>query len=126
MKNLNSTDWRARRMARIRELIKQADPDIQEEVKYKTPSNPDGVFVWYKNGMLTTGETYKNHLRFTFSKGPVLKEWDCLLYTSKFTLKDLFSKLKEIEKELLLLKYMNNLNFAECASILKMCIRDRS
>lgn len=76
MKNLNSTDWRARRMARIRELIKQADPDIQEEVKYKTPSNPDGVFVWYKNGMLTTGETYKNHLRFTFSKGPVLKEWD--------------------------------------------------
>lgn len=76
MKNIISTDWRVERMTRIRELIKQADPDVQEEVKYKTPSNPDGVFVWYKNGMLTTGETYKEHLRFAFSKGPALKEMD--------------------------------------------------
>ena len=76
MENSTTSDWRIKTMSRIRGLIKQADPDIKEEVKYKTPSNPDGVFVWYKNGMLTTGETYKKHLRFAFSKGPILKEMD--------------------------------------------------
>lgn len=76
MENSTSSDWRIKTMSQIRKLIKQADPDILEEVKYKTPSNPDGVFVWYKNGMLTTGETYKKHLRFAFSKGPALKEMD--------------------------------------------------
>jgi hypothetical protein len=69
-------DWRGEVMNRIRELIKEADSDITEEVKYKTATNPDGVFVWYKDGMISTGETYKEHLRLGFSKGPQLKEHD--------------------------------------------------
>lgn len=63
-------------MSRIRKLIQQADPKITEEVKYKTPSNPAGVFVWYRDGMISTGETYKQHLRLAFAKGPALKKND--------------------------------------------------
>lgn len=70
------TDWRTKTMGRIRKLIKQADPKITEEVKYKTPSNPAGVFVWYRDGMISTGETYKKHLRLSFAKGPALKKKD--------------------------------------------------
>jgi hypothetical protein len=69
-------DWRGEVMNRIRKLIKEAVSDITEEVKYKTPTNPDGVFVWYKDGMITTGETLKQHLRLAFSKGPELKKHD--------------------------------------------------
>ena len=63
-------------MSRISELMKEADPEIIEEMKYKKPSNPGGIPVWYRNGMICTGETYKEHLRLTFSKGPALKEFD--------------------------------------------------
>lgn len=70
------SDWRTKTMSRIRKLIKQADPNIIEEVKYKTPSNPAGVFVWYRDGMISTGETYKKHLRLSFAKGPALKKKD--------------------------------------------------
>ena len=79
MKKANTTtpsDWRARTMARIRKLIKQADPQAVEAVKWKTPSNPAGALVWYHDGMITTGETYKNHLRLAFAKGPLLKKHD--------------------------------------------------
>lgn len=69
-------DWRIERMSRIRKLVKETDADIREEVKYKTPSNPDGVFVWYCDGMIATGETYKKHLRLSFAKGPELKKKD--------------------------------------------------
>lgn len=69
-------DWRGTLMTKVRELIKQADPEIIEEVKYKTPSNPNGVLVWYRDGMLSTGELYQKHLRLAFSKGPTLKEHD--------------------------------------------------
>lgn len=69
-------DWRGQVMSRIRQLFTQADPEITEEVKYKTASNPNGVLVWYKNGMLSTGEVYKQHLRLTFSKGNQLKDQD--------------------------------------------------
>ncbi len=69
-------DWREDRMNQIRMLVKQADPEIVEEVKYKTATNPDGVFVWYKDGMLSTGETYKQHLRLGFAKGNLLKDQD--------------------------------------------------
>lgn len=51
-----------------------ADPDIVEEQKYKMPSNPAGIPVWYRDGMICTGETYKNHLRLTFSKGVELRQ----------------------------------------------------
>lgn len=67
-------DWRGKILSRIRTLIKQADSKVVEEVKYKTASNPAGIPVWYHDGMICTGETYKKHLRFTFSKGAQLKD----------------------------------------------------
>lgn len=70
------SDWRTKTMSRIGKLIKEADPKITKEVKYKMPSNPGGVFVWYRDGMITTGETLKKHLRFAFAKGPALKKKD--------------------------------------------------
>jgi hypothetical protein len=68
------TDWRGDKLAHVRTLIKQADPDVIEEVKWKKPSNPDGIPVWYHDGIICTGETYKNHLRLTFAKGASLKD----------------------------------------------------
>ena len=67
-------DWRGKKLAQIRSLIKQADPYVIEEVKFKMPSSPEGIPVWYHDGMLCTGETYKNHLRLAFAKGPSLKD----------------------------------------------------
>ncbi len=61
-------------MARVRTLIKQAAPKVTEEIKYRTKTNPGGVPCWYLDGMICTGETYKEHLRFTFSKGRALKK----------------------------------------------------
>lgn len=69
-------DWRIKTMQQIRRLMQQADPNIIEEIKYKKPSNPAGIPVWYCNGMICTGETYKAHLRFNFSKGALLKKSD--------------------------------------------------
>ena len=73
MKKITS-DWRNKKLSRIRMLIKQADPDVVEEIKWKKPSNPAGIPVWSHGGMICTGETYKNHLRFTFAKGNLLKD----------------------------------------------------
>jgi hypothetical protein len=67
-------DWRGEKLAQLRALIKQADPDVIEEVKWKKPSNPDGIPVWSHDGILCLGETYKKHLRITFAKGPSLKD----------------------------------------------------
>jgi hypothetical protein len=67
-------DWRGKELSRIRVLIKQADPDITEEVKWRKPSNPAGIPVWSHDGMICTGETYKDHLRLTFAKGTLLKD----------------------------------------------------
>jgi hypothetical protein len=69
-------DWRGEVMAKIRTLIHQADPEMIEEVQYKTTSNPNGVLVWYHEGMISTGEVYKQHLRISLSKGNVLKDQD--------------------------------------------------
>jgi hypothetical protein len=66
-------DWRGEKLAQLRALIRQADPDVLEEVKWKKPSNPDGIPVWSHDGIICTGETYKNHLRLTFTKGASLK-----------------------------------------------------
>lgn len=63
-------------MAQIRTLIQQADPEVIEDVKWKTPTNPGGVLVWYHGGMILTGEIYKQHLRLSFAKGPLLKAHD--------------------------------------------------
>lgn len=67
-------DWRGEMLSRLRALIKQADPNVVEELKWRKPSNPAGVPVWYHDGIICTGETYKNHVRLTFAKGASLKD----------------------------------------------------
>src|SRR5438309_3633780 len=67
------SDWRGETLARIRMLIKQADPEVVEEVKWRKPSNSmAGVPVWSHAGMICTGETYKNVVQLTFAKGASL------------------------------------------------------
>ncbi len=70
----NKNDWRVQTLSRLRQLIMSADPEITEKVKYKMPSNPDGIPVWYCHGMITTGETYQKHLRLSFTKGSKLRQ----------------------------------------------------
>ena len=67
-------DWRGETLARLRTIIRQADPDAVEEVKWRKPSNPAGVPVWSHGGMICTGETYKNVVKMTFAKGAALKD----------------------------------------------------
>ena len=61
-------DWRGQMLARVRALIKQADPDVVEEWKWR------GVPVWYRDGMICTGETYKDTVKLTFAKGAALPD----------------------------------------------------
>jgi hypothetical protein len=61
-------DWRGEILARIRKLIKDAEPDVVEEWKWR------GVPVWYHDGMICTGETYKNAVKVTFAKGASLDD----------------------------------------------------
>jgi hypothetical protein len=72
IKQLN--DWRGETLARVRKLIKEADPDVVEEVKWKKPSNPLGVPVWEHEGIICTGETYKAAVKLTFAKGAALED----------------------------------------------------
>jgi hypothetical protein len=72
IKELN--DWRGETLARIRTLIKQADPEVVEEVKWRKPSNPGGVPVWSHGGMICTGETYKDVVKMTFARGAALAD----------------------------------------------------
>src|SRR6266516_3209493 len=73
IKELN--DWRGATLARIRILIKQADPEVVEEVKWRKPSNSmAGVPVWSHDGIICTGETYKNVVKVTFAKGASLPD----------------------------------------------------
>ncbi len=67
-------DWRNETLSRIRELIKQADPEAVEERKWKKPGNPEGVPVWSHDGMICTGETYKTHVKITFARGARLED----------------------------------------------------
>lgn len=68
-------DWRGETLARIRTLIKQADPEVTEEVKWRKPSNSmRGVPVWSHDGILCTGETYKHAVKMTFAKGASLPD----------------------------------------------------
>jgi hypothetical protein len=61
-------DWRGKTLSRLRTLIKEADPEIVEEWKWR------GVPVWYHDGMICTGETYKNGVKMTFAKGAALDD----------------------------------------------------
>ena len=67
-------DWRGETLARVRALIKQADPEAAEEVKWRKPSNPHGVPVWEHDGIICTGETYKSYVKLTFAKGASLAD----------------------------------------------------
>jgi hypothetical protein len=68
------SDWRGETLARVRALIKEADPDMVEEVKWRKPSNPLGVPVWEHAGIICTGETYKAVVKLTFAKGAALAD----------------------------------------------------
>lgn len=67
-------DWRGKTLARIRALIKEADRGVVEEVKWRKPSNPAGVPVWSHDGMICTGETYKEKVKLTFASGAALED----------------------------------------------------
>jgi len=61
-------DWRGETLARVRALVKEADPEVTEEWKWR------GVPVWYRDGMICTGETYKSYVKMTFAKGASLED----------------------------------------------------
>jgi hypothetical protein len=65
-------DWRGETLAQVRAVIKAADPDVVEEVKWRKPSNPLGVPVWEHDGIVCTGETYKAVVKLTFANGAAL------------------------------------------------------
>src|SRR4026207_1349508 len=68
-------DWRGATLARVRRLIKEADPDVVEEVKWRKPSNAMlGVPVWEHDGIICTGETYKAVVKLTFARGAALED----------------------------------------------------
>jgi len=79
IKDLN--DWRAETLARIRALIKQADPEVIEEWKWVKPTNP-GTPVWSHDGIICTGETYKSVVKMTFARGASLPDPDGLFNSS--------------------------------------------
>lgn len=68
-------DWRGETLARVRALIRRADPDVVEEVKWRKPSNSMlGVPVWSHRGIVCTGETYKDKVKLTFAHGASLDD----------------------------------------------------
>jgi hypothetical protein len=66
-------DWRGEMLSQLRTLIKEADPEVVEEWKWVKPTNP-GTPVWSHDGMICTGETYKNVVKMTFAKGAALED----------------------------------------------------
>lgn len=71
-------DWRGATLARMRELIREADPDAIEAVKWVKPTNPSGVPVWEHAGIICTGEVYKTYVKLTFAQGAALDDPDGL------------------------------------------------
>jgi hypothetical protein len=76
------TDWRTDTLNRIRTLIQAADPDVTEEPKWVKPSNPDGVPVWSHDGIICTGEIYKDKVKLTFFAGASVEDPDNLFNAS--------------------------------------------
>src|SRR6188472_3972701 len=75
-------DWRGETLAHVRDLIKQAEPDVVEEIKWRKPTNALGVPVWNHEGIICTGETYKDKVKLTFAKGAALEDSDGLFNAS--------------------------------------------
>jgi hypothetical protein len=67
-------DWRGEVLARVRTLIREADPEVVEGVKWRKPTNPAGVPVWEHGGLLCTGETYRDKVKLTFARGAALED----------------------------------------------------
>jgi hypothetical protein len=67
-------DWRGAVLAKLRRLIREAAPDVQEGVKWRKPSNPAGVPTWSHAGIICTGETYKDKVKLTFMRGAALED----------------------------------------------------
>jgi hypothetical protein len=67
-------DWRGATLARVRKLIKEADPAVVEEVRWRKPSNPMGIPTWSHAGIICTGETYKDKIKLTFARGASLED----------------------------------------------------
>lgn len=67
-------DWRGEVLARLRGLIAVADPEIIETVKWIKPSNPAGVPIWEREGIICTGEIYKTYVKVTFAQGAALDD----------------------------------------------------
>lgn len=68
------SDWRGEALAHVRKLIRAADPEVVETVKWRKPSNPAGVPVWEHDGIVCTGETYKAYVKLTFANGAALDD----------------------------------------------------
>jgi hypothetical protein len=66
-------DWRGKMLSRLRTLVKEADPEVVEEWKWVKPTNP-GTPVWSHDGLICTGETYKDVVKMTFAKGAALED----------------------------------------------------
>lgn len=67
-------DWRGATLARVRALIRAADPEVVEEVKWRKPANLSGVPVWSHAGIVCTGETYRDKVKLTFARGAALAD----------------------------------------------------
>ncbi len=70
----SKNDWRADTFARVRAMIEAAAPDATVEAKWKKPTNPAGVPTWSQDGILFTGERYKDKIKFTFAHGAALAD----------------------------------------------------
>jgi hypothetical protein len=74
-------DWRGKTLAKVRDIVHQADPEMIEEWKWVKPTSP-GTPVWSHGGIVCTGETYKNVVKMTFAKGAALKDPSALFNSS--------------------------------------------
>jgi hypothetical protein len=71
---MGATDWRTDTINTVRALIEQADPEVVEEAKWVKPTNPAGVPAWSHDGLICTGETYKDKVKITFFNGAELDD----------------------------------------------------
>lgn len=67
-------DWRGETLARLRKLIWEADPQVTETIKWRKPSNPSGVPTWEHDGIICTGETYRDKVKLTFAQGASIRD----------------------------------------------------
>ena len=75
-------DWRGAALAKVRRLIREADPEVTEDVKWRKPSNPAGVPVWECGGIICTGETYADKVKLTFARGASIDDPSMLFNSS--------------------------------------------